>query len=185
MAQRTILSCVEVSRILPRRSCAVVTRRTRAQNLVVVNRDDRRPDCRSVAVFADIGCQHMLWPFASRIGAVVTAATIINNIGVVEIRRQPGNRGVAVVAVVAAGKVRGVFANCGCAIVTGATGADDLSVVYRIGWYPGIRSVAVLANIGGLKVVEVFACRISTVVTAGTIAGDINVIKVRGQPTCA
>ena len=87
MAQRTILSCVEVSRILSRRSRTVVTRRTRAQNLVMVNRDDRGPDCRSVAVFADIGCQQMLWPFAWGIGAVVTVDAIAHDVEVIEIRR--------------------------------------------------------------------------------------------------
>lgn len=67
VAQLTSLAGVEVARIHTARCRAVVTRCARAQNLIVVNRNDRCPNGGAVAVFADIGGRWMRWAFAGRV----------------------------------------------------------------------------------------------------------------------
>ena len=84
----------------------------------------------------------------------------------------------AVFAIIAAGDMSRIFSNCYDAVMAGATRANDLSVVYRIGGYPHIRVVAVFANISRLNVRKVFASGFNTVVTTGAIAGDTDMIEV-------
>ena len=71
--------------------------------------------------------------FAGRFRAVVTADAITRDIGVIEIRRYPGHRRVAIVAIVTAGNVGRVFAGRNGAIVTGPAGTDHLRVIHPIG----------------------------------------------------
>lgn len=129
MAQTTVLHGVEVPGVLSRRNRAVVAGRTGTEYLVVINGRYRLPGIRAMAVFADIRRLHVQWAFTGRIGSVVTAEAVVDNIGVVEIGRDPGNRRVAIVAVVATRYVRGVFPCGRYAIVAGVTGADDLGVI--------------------------------------------------------
>ena len=84
----------------------------------------------------------------------------------------------AVFAIIAAGDMSRIFSNCYDAVMAGATRANDLSVVYRIGGYPHIRVVAVFANISRLNVRRVFAGGFNTVVTTGAIAGDADMIEI-------
>ena len=76
--------------------------------------------------------------FARRVGAVVTAGTIVDDVGVVKRGGRPRNRGVAVVAVIATVDMRWMFAGRGYAIVAGATGADDLRVINSKHRYPDV-----------------------------------------------
>ena len=111
MAQSAILRGIEMPRVHAGGGCAVVTRRTRAKHLVVINADDWGPDIGAVAVLANIGCQRMQRTFAGRVGAVVTVYAITRDVRVIEIGRQPGNGGVAIIAVIATGYVSGVFSD--------------------------------------------------------------------------
>ena len=70
---------------------------------------------------------------ARRVGAVVAADAIARDINVIEVRRDPRNRCMAVVAVVAAGDVRRVLARGRIAVVAGEAGPEDLRVVHDIG----------------------------------------------------
>ena len=70
---------------------------------------------------------------ARRIGAVVAADAIARDIDVIEVRRNPRNRCMTVIAVVAARDVRRVLARGGVAVVTGEAGPEDLRVVNHVG----------------------------------------------------
>jgi len=52
---------------------SVMTRRTAAKHLRVIDSGHRHPGNRSVAVFADVGALNMALAFASCVGTVVTA----------------------------------------------------------------------------------------------------------------
>jgi hypothetical protein len=61
--------------------------------------------------------------FAGGLGAVVAADTVAADVEVIEVRRQPGDAAVAIIAGVVAGDVRRVLAGGGDAVVAGATSA--------------------------------------------------------------
>ena len=88
----------------------------------------------------------------------------------------------AVIAVIAAGDMRRVFAGHYCTVMAGAAGANDLSVVDRVNRYPGVRRMAVLANIGRLNMRQVLARSVGAVMAAGTVTRNIYVIEIRRQP---
>ena len=77
----------------------------------------RRKQIGGVAVFADIRCLRVSWIFADCIRTVMTAEAVARDIDVVEIRRQPGDRAVTIVAIVAAGNMCRVLAGGGNAIM--------------------------------------------------------------------
>ncbi len=118
VAQAAILCGIEMTRILARRRRAVVTGRTGAENLIVIDRRDRFPYIGIVTILANVGRQHVQWTLAGGVGTVVTANTIVDDIHVIEIRRHPGDARVAVVAVVAARNMGRVLAGGDCAVMT-------------------------------------------------------------------
>jgi len=119
---------------------------------------------------------------ARRIGAVVTAGTIVDDVGVVKRRGSPCNRRMAVVAVITTVDMCRMFAGRGYAIVAGATGAQHLRVVDGEDRKPHVRCMTVFADIAGLYVRLSFARGIGTVVAADTISSDVDMVKVRWQP---
>ena len=182
VAQAAILRGVEVPGIHASRRRTVVARRTRSQYLVVIDGNHRRPDIGAVTVLTNGGRQRMQRPFAGCVGAVVTVDAITHDIGVVKVRGQPCDGRVAIVAVVTARDMGGVFADCRGAVVARATGADHLSMVDGECRYPGVRRVTVLAHDAGLNVVGVFAGCVRAVVTTRTVTRDVEVVEVRWQP---
>ena len=76
MAEVAFYSGNKVARVLADRGCAVVARRTGAEHLCVVNVEHRRPNCRRVTVFTNVGRKSVLWILASRDSAVVTADAV-------------------------------------------------------------------------------------------------------------
>ena len=73
----------------------------------------------------------MIQVLAGGIGTVVAAGTVANNIGVVNIRRQPGDGSMTVIAIGATGYVCGVLTRRRDTIVTRATGTHDLCMINR------------------------------------------------------
>lgn len=122
--------------------------------------------------------------FACRICAVMAACAVVHDIRVIKICRCPGDRGVAIVAVVAAGDMRRMLTDRSSAVVARATCAYNLRVVHVVSRHPGIGVVAVLANIASLDMCRILARRVGAIVAARAIAGDVDVIEVRGQPAC-
>jgi len=96
---------VEVARILTRRRHAVVTGRARPQHLGMVNGKNRREHIRGVAVFTHVRSLYVCRVLTGRVCAVMAAKAIARNIHVIEIRRQPRDSAVTVIAVVAAGNM--------------------------------------------------------------------------------
>lgn len=182
MTHATVLRGIEVARVLSGGRRAIVAGRTGAQNLVVIDGRDRRPNRRSVAILADVGCLDVRRSLTDGIGAVVATNTVIHDVDVVEVGGQPRDCRVAVIAVIAAGYMRRVFAGRNYAVVTGAAGANDLGMVDGVNRYPDVRRMAVLANIGRLDMRQVLARSIGAVVATGTVACDIYVIEICRQP---
>lgn len=71
-----------------------------------------------MAVLANIAGRNVVGIFADRIGSIVATRTIVRNIGVIEIRRNPASRRVTVVTGVAAGDVALILAGSNRAVVT-------------------------------------------------------------------
>jgi hypothetical protein len=88
----------------------------------------------------------------------------------------------AVVAIVAAGNMRRVFANGRNVIVAGIAGASNLCVVNNVHRHPDVGRMAIFADICGLYVGRVLARRVGAIVTAGAIARDVHMIEIRWQP---
>ena len=182
MAKATVLRCIEVPRILAGSRSAIVAGCARTQHLGVINVNDGRPDICAVAVFADVGRLRVQWPLAGRVCSVMAAGTIVDNIGVIEIRWQPGDSSMAVIAIIATGDMRWVFANGYHTVMTRAASSNNLSVVDTKGRNPGVRRMAIFADNAGENMVSVLPRCVSAVVAARTIPCDVDVVKVRGQP---
>ena len=182
MAQATVLRRIEVPRILAGGRSAIVAGRARAQDLGVINGNDRRPDICAVAVFADVGRLRVQWTLAGRVCSVMAADTIVDNVCVVEIRWQPGDSSVAVIAVNTTGDMRWVLANGNHTVMTRATSPNNLSVVDSKGRDPGVWCMAIFADDTGKNMVGILARCVCAVVAARTIACDVDVVKVCGQP---
>lgn len=135
-----------------------------------------------MAGLAYVGRLYVCRALARRIRAVVAAGAIVDDVGVVECRGRPGDRRVAVVAVIATGDVRWMLTACRHSVMTGSASADYLCVVDRVNGYPDVRGMAVFANIARLNMCLVLARGISAVMAAGTVASDIGVIEIRRQP---
>lgn len=121
---------------------------------------------------------------ARGIGAVVAADAISRDIDVIEVRRQPADCRMAILAVVTAVDMIRALAGRDDAVVAGSAGSKDLRVVDGIDRYPDIRCVAVFADVAGLYMGLRLARRVGTVVAAEAISRDVDVIEIRRQPAC-
>lgn len=57
----------------------------------MVNGGDRRPHTAAMAVLADVGGLHVQRSLAGRVSAIVTTEAVVDDIGMIEIRRHPGH----------------------------------------------------------------------------------------------
>jgi len=168
-----------VSRVLTACSDPIMAGATGSQNLCVINGDHGLPHIGRVAVLADICRLNVRRAFAGRRRSVMAANTISDDVHVIEIRRQPGNRGVTVVAGIAARDVSRVLTDRSDAVMAGATGSQNLCVINGHYGLPHIRGVAIIANICRLNVCGAFAGRVRAVMAAKAISDDVHVIEVR------
>jgi hypothetical protein len=113
----------------------------------------------------------------------VAINTITDDVGVVVIRRQPRDSGMAVVAIIATGYVRGMLAGCNDAIMTRAAAAENLCMVDGDRRYPDGRTVTILAHVCGKNVRRVLAGCVRTIVAIRAVARDIYVVEVSWSPT--
>ena len=157
-----------------------MTGKASTTDLGVIHDIDRCPDDIVVAILADIGGVDMCQVLADGIGAVVATDTIIRDVGVVEVGRNPRRGRMAIVAGIAAGKMRRVLAGCNHAIVAGEAGTDDLGMVHGIGRYPKQVVVAVSANVAGRQMRRAFAFSTNPIMATETVVCDIGVVKCRG-----
>ena len=89
----------------------------------------------------------------------------------------------AVIAIITARDMRGMFARCGSAVMTRSAGTQDLSMVNGIRRRKYVGVVTIFADVGRLNMSRTFTDRIDAVVTAGTIIGDTEVIEIRRTPS--
>ncbi len=116
------------------------------------------------------------------VSAVVATEAIVGDVDVIEVRRNPRDGRVAVVAVVAARDVRRVLARCCSSIVAGAAGTDNLCVVHLVSRHECHVVVTVLADVGGLDMCRVLARGINAVVTAEAVVDNTRVIEIGRYP---
>lgn len=81
---------------------AVVTGAAQPEDLQVIDGKCRYPDIRAVAVLADIRALDVVRILAGRLRTVMTVEALAGNVHVIEIGGQPGDRGMAIVTIVAA-----------------------------------------------------------------------------------
>ncbi len=91
----------------------------------------------------------MLRMLAGCNGTVVTTGAIIRDVGVIIVCWRPGDRRMAIIAIVAAGDVRRMFASRRIAVMAGTTATKNLGVVDCYRRYPDGDVMAVLANVCG------------------------------------
>ena len=109
----------------------------------------------------------------------MAADAVAGDVRVVEVRRQPGNGRVTIVAISAARDVRRVLAGGNCAVVTGAAGAYDLRVVDCKRGCEYIDRVAILADVAGKNVLRILTGSVRAVMAADAAARNIRVIEKR------
>lgn len=88
-----------------------------AQNLGVIDGQDRRENSRAMAVFTNVGRLDMRCILAGRKRSVMTANAVAGIGGVIESCRQPASARMAIIAGIATGDVRGVFSGGDDAVV--------------------------------------------------------------------
>ena len=135
-----------------------------------------------MAVFANVAGPDVVEGLAGCVCAVVTAEAVAGNVCMIEGRRQPRYRCMAVVTIITAGNVRLTLAQRDRIVVTGYAGTYDLRMIDAIRRRPEDVIVAVLADITGQDMVEGLAGRFRAIVTTDAIARDIGMIKIRRDP---
>ena len=128
----TIVAAVYVGWILTCRDHPIVAGTASTYYLRVVDGESRSPDIRRVAVFTDVTCLNMIQWFADSFHAVMAAYAVPGDIHVVKVRRQPGDRGMTVIACVAAVDMSWVLPGCGEPVMARAAGTQNLRMVDRI-----------------------------------------------------
>jgi len=180
MALTAIHGSIEVALVLAGGIRAVVAGCTGAQHLVVVYGSHRRPDDRCVARLADVGRLYVRRALARGVCAVVTTETIVDDVGVVKGRGRPGDRRMAVIAVIAAGYVGRVFTGCRDPIVTGAASTDNLRMVDGVSGHPHIRRMTVFTDVTRLHMCRrILARGVGAVMAAEAVARDVDVVEIR------
>ena len=101
MAVITIITAGDMCGVLAGCNNTIMARATGANDLRVVDSEDRLKGHCTVAVFADICCLHVNRASTCGGHAIVTGDTISDDAQVVKYSRLPGNNAVAVVALVA------------------------------------------------------------------------------------
>ena len=123
--------------VLAGRDIAVVTRLAGSYDLSMVDHGRWRPEVHAMAILAYSRRLNVRDVFARGIGAVVAAGAIAGNARVVKVCWRPGNRRVAIVAVVTTREMCGMFAGGSNTVVTRSTTAEHLRMIHRVGWQPG------------------------------------------------
>ena len=122
MAVIAVVAAGDVCRMFSGRSHTIVATAAAALHLGMVDSNDRPPDRRTVAVFADSRRQDMCGRFAGSVNAVVAAHAVGNDVDMIERCRDPCGGRMAVIADIAAGDMRRVLAGGSHTVMTGAAG---------------------------------------------------------------
>ena len=172
----------DVAGVLARRPGAVVTRRTRAQHMRVIDHDDRFERHRRVTCFAHHVGRNVICVFAGRPYTVVTLRAAADDAGVIEQRRLPRERRVTCVALFRRRQVIRRFACCNGAVVAARTTADHVSMVDNGHRLPEAGRMAVFADVVGKDVFRAFAGGGGSVMATNTVVDDAFVVERDGRP---
>ena len=159
-----------------------MTRAAGADDLRMVNGKNGRKHVGVMAILADVARLDVRRILAGCLDAVVAINAVTRNVPVVEIRRDPTRRCVAVVAGFAARNVVRCLSGRSEAVVAGATGSGYLSMVDHVDGRKCICVVAILAYVGSCNVSWVLSGCIRSVVAARTICRDIDVVEISWNP---
>lgn len=183
MAVVAIVATGDVRCILARGCDTIVTRTAGTYHLGMINCVDGRKYVGRVTVFAHGAGLNVCRVLTDSIGTVVATEAVSCDIDVVKIGRQPGNRGMTIIAVVTTCDVGWMLASRRDAIVAGAATTDHLSMINDIRRCPDVRIVAVLTDIRGLYVSQRLTRRSRAIMAADTVARDAGVIEYRRPPS--
>lgn len=179
VAGAALLCGDEVPVVLAGRDGTVVAGRTRSEHLRVIDHVDRREEHRVMACLTYIGGLRMRRVLAGRIRAVVAIDAVPDDIKVIEIRRDKGHSGMAIVTVVAARDVCWILANRDHIVMARDAGADNLGVINGVNRGPDHVVVAVLTHIRAQYMCRDLAGRLGAIVAADAVTDDVDVIEVR------
>jgi hypothetical protein len=170
--------CRQMIRRLAGTGHTVVTTRTAAYHLEVVNLQGRFPYGGTVTVFAYVCCVDMFKAFAGSDDTVMTGDTGVGDTGVIKVGRYPAIGRVTVIALRQGWYMIQWLACGGHPIVATRTTTQYLEVVDRHGRCPDIGAVAVDTFVGRTDMVQTFTGGSDIVMTADAIAGDVQMIEV-------
>ncbi len=111
--------------MLPGRSSSVMAGSAGSEDMCVVDRSCRIKSEGAVAVFANIARLNMCRALARGSAAIVARNAIAVNTGVIKVRRQPGSRAVAVVALIVARNMADSLSRRLCAIMAIDTATNE------------------------------------------------------------
>ncbi len=143
MAVIAIIAAGEVGRIFTSRYRAIVTGTAGTDDLGVIDEGSRLPQRSVVAVFANISGLDMRQALTGRFHAIVTASATAGDARMVKNGGSPGRGLMAVITLLAAGEMGGIFSRCNNTVVAGPTTSSDCSMVHIADRAPGRRGVAV------------------------------------------
>ena len=177
-----IIAARDMSRVLAGCRVAVMTGNAGSEYLGVVYRVCGRKRHIVVAILTHVTRVYMSWVLARCLDAVMAVDTIRGNADVIKVRGDPGDRCVAVIAIVTARDVGRVLAGCRVAVMTGTTGPQHLCVVHPV--HRGERHIVmtVLAHVTRVDMIRVLTRCLYAVMAVDTIRGDADVVEVCGRP---
>lgn len=185
MAHIALFCGAEVILVLPDSGDAIVTGSTRAQHLRVIYGKHRSKNVGRVAVLADIRCLNVCLVLARCVRAIVTTHAVPGDVDVIEIRRQPADGTVTIIAIIAAGNMVLAFPFGDYTVMTGTASADHLGVINEHYGHEHRRAVAIFTDVGGIDMCLVLADCLGAVMTVYTVGGNRGMIERCRQPTCS
>ena len=137
-----------------------------------------------MAIFAKVARTDVIVVLAERVCTVMTAKAITRYACMVEIGRQPGDRCMAVIAVIAARNMFRILSERDRAVMAGSASSNDLGVIDGHDRLKESNAVAILANVSRRNMILSFTRSTGSIVATSTIIRNACVVKRCRQP-CA
>ena len=148
----------------------------------VIHHQRRAPQVGGMAVLTDVVGSDVIHRLTRGIHAVVARRAVVNDAGVIESRRRPGQSRVAAVALLHGLHVANVFTCRSSTVMARRAGALDMSVIHHQHRAPDVGGMAVFADVVGIDVIDRFAGGIRAVVAGGAVVNDIVMTERGGSP---
>ena len=102
--------------------------------------------------------------------------TAINYAAMIKHGRHPRGRAMAIITLIATGKMLGWLARCHATVMATVADAEHLGVIHSNGRAPGIDAMAGIAVIGGGNMIRWLACRLLPIMTVVAITDHFSMI---------